>query len=277
MRIAALSDIHGNSIALDAVLADAHTTGDIDAYWIVGDLVAIGFDPIGVLERIHALPNAICTKGNSEGYILNGIVDESPDRPPINEAEWRHQVEISRNFGWTTGMIWSARQQHFLANLPFDHRVVLPDGTRTLAVHASPGFVTGAGFRPDYSEAETGERMNGADADLVLVGHTHWPMNQMVGDVHLVNLGCVSNPNAHLPNAQYVILEADRAGYTIEHRYVEYDRDACVAVCEAERFPGHDFVGMHLAGQFRPKWFSGYDSAELDAFLPIPNKKYKRS
>ncbi len=52
MRIALLSDIHGNSIALEAVLEDIQAQGDVDAYWVLGDLAAIGYDPVGVLERL---------------------------------------------------------------------------------------------------------------------------------------------------------------------------------------------------------------------------------
>ena len=37
------------------------------------------------------------------------------------------------------------------------------------------------------------ERMSTANADLVIVGHTHWPMNRMIGDVHMVNLGSIGN------------------------------------------------------------------------------------
>ncbi len=52
MRMALLSDIHGNSIALDAVLGDIQSQGGVDAYLILGDLAAIGHGPIGALERI---------------------------------------------------------------------------------------------------------------------------------------------------------------------------------------------------------------------------------
>ena len=47
MRIALIADIHGNSIALDAVLADIKQRGDVDGYWLLGDLCAIGFRPGG--------------------------------------------------------------------------------------------------------------------------------------------------------------------------------------------------------------------------------------
>ena len=58
-RIALLADIHGNSLALDAVLAHIQAQGGVDDYWVLGDLCAIGYDPVGVLERLSALPNAI--------------------------------------------------------------------------------------------------------------------------------------------------------------------------------------------------------------------------
>jgi len=56
MRVALLSDIHGNSIALEAVLNDIALQGGADAYWILGDLVALGPDPVHVLEQLSALP-----------------------------------------------------------------------------------------------------------------------------------------------------------------------------------------------------------------------------
>ena len=44
MRMAILSDIHGNPLALDAVLTDIQEQGGVDGYWVLGDLVALGYD-----------------------------------------------------------------------------------------------------------------------------------------------------------------------------------------------------------------------------------------
>jgi len=68
MRIALFSDIHGNSIALDAVLQDIQKQGGVDAYWILGDLVAIGPDPVGVLDRLTSLENTRFIRGNGDRY-----------------------------------------------------------------------------------------------------------------------------------------------------------------------------------------------------------------
>src|SRR5919109_4209325 len=76
MRIALLSDIHGNSIALEAVLTDIERHGGVDAYWVLGDIVALGHDPIGVLERLAGVPNTRYTRGNTDRYVVTG------DRPP---------------------------------------------------------------------------------------------------------------------------------------------------------------------------------------------------
>src|SRR5215470_13547018 len=81
MKIALLSDIHGNSIALDAVLADIQAHGGVEGYWVLGDLVALGHDPVGVLERLTALPNVQYVRGNTDRYVASG------DRPPPTKAD----------------------------------------------------------------------------------------------------------------------------------------------------------------------------------------------
>ena len=51
MRQAILSDIHGNPLALNAVLADRERQGEVDAWWVLGDFAALGYDPVLPLER----------------------------------------------------------------------------------------------------------------------------------------------------------------------------------------------------------------------------------
>ena len=277
MKIALLSDIHGNPIALDAALDDIAAQSSIDQYWILGDLVAAGFDPIGVLQRIDQLPNVVCTVGNNDLYLTKGVSYNFPDPKPTSEREWLHQVGLSRNMGFTYGQVWAVGKQQFIADLPLEHRITLPDGTRVLGVHASPGQHSGKGFRPDQSEAIMLERMSTANADLVIVGHTHWPMNRMIGNVHLVNLGSISNQYGPDLRTKYAILEADEHGYAITHRYVAYDRAACVAYCEQYSFPGADFVGRYCRGEYVARWIRGRSSAELRSLLPTPNKRYTRA
>jgi predicted phosphodiesterase len=70
MRIAILDDIHGNELALNAVLRDIEARGGVNAYWILGDLVALGPQPVRVLEILSGLPNTRFIRGNTDASCL---------------------------------------------------------------------------------------------------------------------------------------------------------------------------------------------------------------
>jgi predicted phosphodiesterase len=155
MRIAILSDIHGNILALDAVLADAHATGPINEYWVLGDLVDAGPEPVAVLERLVQLPGLRCIRGNTDRYVCSGAVNrfnEPGDAPDFS-------LEAAGSIAWTQGVITYAGWLDWLSALPLTMAAQLPDGTRVLGVHASPSRDTGLG-------GSTGSQ--GVD----IVGHT---------------------------------------------------------------------------------------------------------
>ncbi|MGH2352839.1 MAG: metallophosphoesterase family protein [Chloroflexota bacterium] len=255
MRIALLSDIHGNPIALDAALADIQAQGEVDAYWVLGDLVALGYDPAGVLERLTALPNVRFVRGNTDRYVATG------DRPlPTREqaladaALLDRLIDVAHTFAWTLGHVTATGWLSWLADLPLEQRLTLPDGTRLLGVHAAPGTDDGSGVRPTLGDAELAALVASSEADLVCVGHTHWPLDRTAGDVRVVNLGSISNPLAPDLRASYALLEADTSGYHLELRRVEYDRQAVIEALERVRHPGAGFIIPHFLGQRRPPW-----------------------
>ena len=69
MKLGLISDIHGNRTALDAVIADG-ARQDVDSWWVLGDLVAIGPEPVATLELVANLPGVRVTRGNTERYVL---------------------------------------------------------------------------------------------------------------------------------------------------------------------------------------------------------------
>jgi predicted phosphodiesterase len=252
MRVALLSDIHGNSIALDAVLADIARRGGADHYWLLGDLVAMGPDPIGVLERITALPGARFVRGNTDRYVITG------ERPPpsLDDAATDPSLipvvaEVAGSFAWTAGCVNGAGWSPWLADLPEEARMTLPDGTRLLGVHASPGRDDGPGLNPRDTDAELAARLAGCEADVVFGGHTHIPIDRTVGSTRAVNLGSVSNPVAPDLRASYVVIEATADGHTIEPVRVEYDHDAVVASLETLKHPGRPWLIAHQRGEIR--------------------------
>src|SRR5215469_15670067 len=80
MRLALLSDIHGNPLALDAVLADIQNQGEVDAYWVLGDLAALGYDPVTPLEKLTVLSHASFTRGNTDRYVVTEDLPVQPQK-----------------------------------------------------------------------------------------------------------------------------------------------------------------------------------------------------
>jgi putative phosphoesterase len=248
MKIALLADIHGNSLALDAVLADSEAIG-VDQYWILGDLVAAGPDPVGVLERLSAIQGCFIIRGNTDRYVVTG------DRPPpfakdlgSDSEAIRAFAEVAGTFAWTQGAITAAGWFDWLARLPLEMRVTLPDGTKCLCVHATPGQDDGPGIDKDLSEEEICAILRDCDDNLICTGHNHQPIDRKAGNWHVVNPGSISNPRAPILEASYAILKATRNGYRLEHRLAEYDREQIIRQVNAFRHPGADFIINHMLG-----------------------------
>lgn len=255
MRIAVLSDTHGNPLALEAVLADVAATGGADAYWLVGDYAALGYDPVGTVERLAALPNATYVRGNTDRHVLTfehpapdvAAIRADPDRVPF-------VVELARSFAWTQGAVGQAGLIPWFEKLPLERRETLPDGTRVLLVHASPGTDDGPGVRPTTTDEQLAALVGDPGADLVIVGHTHWPSDRRVGATRVVNLGSASNPYPPDLRASYAIIEAEQKGHRLEHRRVDYDREAVIAGLRRARHPAAGYIVDYMRGQLKPIW-----------------------
>ena len=249
MKIGLVSDIHGNRHALEAVIADAAAQG-VDRWWALGDLVAIGPDPVPTLELLADLPELRVTRGNTERYVL------TEDRPPPRPADVMADPDlfplygmIQRSFAWTCGALAAEGWLDWLRDLPLEVRLALPDRTGVLGVHASPGRDDGAGITPQRDEEELRRDMEGSGAQLVLAGHTHQPTDRVVGEVRAVNLGSVSNPVTEDLRASYVIVHADGDGHLVEHRRIAYDRDAFLASVARSGHPAADYIASFQRGE----------------------------
>src|SRR5262245_8994923 len=117
MRVAIFSDVHGNSTALDAVIADATAAG-VDAFWVVGDLVAYGPDPAGTASRLRKLPGARFVRGNTDRYVFDG---ELPEIVRNGSAELA--IVVAHTLGWTRGVITASSDYDWLRSLPLEQRI----------------------------------------------------------------------------------------------------------------------------------------------------------
>jgi predicted phosphodiesterase len=259
MRLAILSDIHGNPVALDAVLADIQ--GQVDAYWVLGDFAALGYDPVTPLEKMSALYHASFTRGNTDRYVVTDDLAVQPEKALEDPALLPQVIEAARSFSWTRGYVSAAGWMDWLTNVPLEVRLTLPDGTRVLGVHASPGRDDGPGIQSKHSDGKLEQRLAGCEADLVIVGHIHVPLDRQVGRIRAINLGSISNPVTSGLQATYVLLDADEHGYRIQLRRVDYDREAVIKAIAHSRHPTPSFLIGFMRGERVPSSDPGFFQA----------------
>lgn len=245
MRIAIFSDVHGNSLALDAVLADIDRAGAIDAIWFGGDAAALGADPAGSIQRLDAVPGLVAVRGNTDRYLIEDTAHADLavlQRAASDQAGALASMPFGRGFSWALGAVTALGYREWLEALPLEHRVTLPDGTRVLLVHASPGTDDGDGILPDASDEAVAALLQGAEADLVVTAHTHLPLDRTVGDIRVWNLGSVSNPKAGDTRAMWTLLDGDERGYTLVRKYATYDIDAMLDQLAAAKHPTSAYI-----------------------------------
>jgi predicted phosphodiesterase len=254
MRVAVFSDIHGNPVALDAVLADIERQADVDGYVVLGDLAAQGYDPSQAIARLARLPNARFVRGNTDRWVVHrewseGVAQllgiDGPMLPPAELAKLLTPEQLpllilyAEGIGWTHGHLAAGGWLDWLAQLPLEHRFALPDGTRVLAVHVAPGRDHGPGVDIVTTDDELAALIHGCEADLVLCGDTHWPCDRRVGSVRVVNPGSVSNPRRDFADdvrPSYAMIDADSSDYRVTLQRAELDLEALMDAVRASHF-----------------------------------------
>ena len=203
MRIAILSDIHGNLEALEAVLAEVDRLG-IDQLYSLGDIVGYGPSPAACVEIVRRRA-AVSLLGNHDAAVagLTSLEDFN---------------EFARSAAdWTVARLDDG-QIEYLGALPYTHRA--PD---LLLVHASP--IEPERWHYIHGMADIEEHFAAFTERLCFVGHSHRPGVFAVGADrgvvrrgeseslrpglrYLVNAGSVGQPRDRDPRASYVIYDA---------------------------------------------------------------------
>ena len=222
MRLAIVSDIHGNLTALEAVIADLKTTSP-DLVVHGGDVVVGGPRPAEVIDRIRELswPGVV---GNTDEVLW---APEEFDRQVERAPKLRALLEILfHDFAETRSRI-SDEQFRWLQSLPpvwNDHGIAL--------LHASPGDLWQAPM-PDSEPQQVAATYAGLASKIVVHGHIHRPYVRQVSGFVVASPGSVGTPYDGDPRASYLLVDAGDA--TI--RRVEYDVEAEVRYLLTSGYP----------------------------------------
>jgi len=243
-----ISDMHGNLVALDAVLADGDEQG-VGEWWVLGDLAAVGVEPAETLERLANLPNARFVRGNTDRYTVTGERPfPHPEDVACDESLRELFDAVESSFAWTRDAL-SPQWHAWLGALPARQRATLADGTRLLGVHASPASDDGRGIQPSLSDDDLTELLAGAEAEIVCGGHTHRPTDRRIGGTRAINLGSVSNPITPDRRASYVVVADDAHGHMLGHRRVAYDHEEVLARIAKSSHPQADYLASFQRGE----------------------------
>ena len=210
-RVAILSDVHGNAVALRAVLADVETEG-VERIAVAGDMVGFGPSSDDVVDLLLARGARMIRGNHEQDYVSPYATRELP-------RDWR--TSPHRAHFWTMDRLGPERRA-FVARLP--DRLLLDDST--LVVHGSPRHVRDAvlAWTPDE---ELEAMFAGDSAQLVFNGHTHRPLIRDIPSRRLVNVGSAGFSLDGDVRASYAIathLCADK--WSVELRRVSYDLEA---------------------------------------------------
>jgi predicted phosphodiesterase len=243
-RFAVLSDIHGNLLALEAVLADVQAQGTPDAYWVLGDLAVFFPWPVETLARLRALPDVAFLQGNTDRYLVTGRRPVLFVHTPADWADTTRLAERDANFRWTVERL-SWADYEFLRDLPTRLELDVPGYGRLVAVHAVPGNDE-TSLVPNTPDDQVRPHLAGLDARLLLCGHTHRPMDRVVDSVRLVNDGSVGLPLDGDPRPAYALLDFEGDRCTVTIRRVAYDLEAVVAELERVVHPARAWASRVL-------------------------------
>ena len=238
MRIAIVSDIHGNLTAFEAVLADLKLTSP-DLILHGGDLAEGGARPAEVVDRIRQLGwPGVC--GNTDEVLwdpaaLHAFAARAPGIKPLLafiEAMVSHAVPAL-----------GAERIAWLKSLPMVER----RGSLAL-VHAGPNDLWRAPLL-EASEADLAGAYGGLNAAVVVYGHIHRPFVRQISGMVVANSGAVSMPYDGDTRASYLLVDDGKPAV----RRVAYDLEREVAALQQSGLPHADWVCSVLrAGSYLP-------------------------
>jgi putative phosphoesterase len=239
-RIAIFSDLHGNSAAAAAVLT-AIDAEEPDAIYCLGDLVGYGAKPNETINLIRerGIPTIMGNYDDGVGFDRDdcGCAYTDKDEAARGQASlmWTREVTTPENKAYLRTLL---PEIHFEA-----------EGKRFRLVHGSPRRMNEYLFE-DRDPRSLARIAQGAEADILVFGHTHQPWVQEIEGVLFINDGSVGKPKDGDPRAAWALLTVEPGQpVQVEVRRVPYDvASMAAAIRAAEGLPDHFATDIETGG-----------------------------
>ena len=229
MRIAVLSDIHANLVALDAVLAGI---GGVDQVWHLGDVVGYGPEPDAVVDRLRTL-GAVGVRGNHDAAAVGGHEIDYFNADARRAMEWTRRTIGAETRSWLAALPERRIERDFemVHGSPRDptweYITTAPVARLNLEILTAPFCLHGHTHLPSVFRDEDGfvEMLSPSDRSTLLLD----------GRPILANPGSVGQPRDGDPRSSALVLDTERLELTW-HR-VPYDISAVQAAMRRRHLP----------------------------------------
>lgn len=235
MKIAVISDIHANLIALKEVLKDIDSEV-CDRIVCLGDIVLAGPQPKETIDFVR----------KQDWTIIQGNTDKMIADYDDNIAKMlRDNFPIMANAVIEDMKLLSEDDFDYLRELPETLSLEF-EGVKTLLVHGSPRR-NNEDILPNLPLEQIEEIVKGVKEELVLCGHTHVPCGyQTESEKTVVNVGSVGRPMTQNPDPCYAIIEFDDGKFSVKHKFVDYDRELAANLICKRNFEGKEKLAALL-------------------------------
>src|SRR5687768_11630405 len=246
MRIAIISDMHGNDLAFEAVEADLQNQ-KIDQSVCLGDAIQGGPQPAAVVQRLRRL-NCPVVMGNADAWLISGEETADEGIPP---ERLRKMGEIRT---WSLSQL-AEEDLDFIATFQPTVTIKLEEGLELLCFHGSPASFDDI-ILPAASEEEF-QKLLGAYTDRILTGgHTHAQQIRRIGKYFFFNPGSVGFAYSHNqpddefradPWAEYAILTAENGQVSLEFRRIPFNAKELIRIYRESGRPfAEDAIAQYI-------------------------------
>ena len=231
MKIALISDIHGNIEALNAVMEDIHEEKPIKHIVCLGDIVGYYPHPIECINVVKKKCD-IVIKGNHDASVVSSNFGK--------KINWYNEIAAAA-LKWTRNrLLEEDASEHFkfLKGLRLKRELTVGKYS-FLFVHGTPEKKWEYFLYPYWSSKPIDEQKTRIDKwfkkwDCVGLGHTHWAFQHEKNGKYVVNPGSIGQPRDENPKASYSLVEVTKSGLQVKNKRISYEVEkTCEALAEA--------------------------------------------
>lgn len=230
MKFAFISDIHGNAIALDAVLDDINKMG-IDKIYVLGDICYRGPEPKRSLELVQSL-NTEVIKGNADEWVVRGVRE--------GEVPAKVLALMNSERDWTLTKL-NQTDIDYLQNLP-DQIHCEAEGIKINAFHATPDSLFEVVLPDTEDQLIESKLMKENDCDIFIYGHIHKAYIRYINGKVVMNIGSVGLPFDGMAKASYGLVEIENGHIRTAIQRVKYNLDTVVDLYKTENYPNAEMM-----------------------------------